>query len=104
MIKPFNKYYVLRITSLHIKKAIDTSIRKTYDRLKDVPSKNEVFETLDVLHKIRKLMEDFEANNKHLYQKPEDNKKDEDETHKTSGHNQKDTVPESGSGDQTTNS
>ena len=40
MIKPFNKYYVLRITSLHIKKAIDTSIRKTYDRLKYVPSKN----------------------------------------------------------------
>ena len=79
MIKPFNKYYVLRITSLHIKKAIDTSIRKTYDRLKDVPSKNEVFETLDVLHKIRKLMEDFESNNKHLYQKPEDNKKDENE-------------------------
>ena len=27
--KPFNKYYVLRITSLHIKKSVDTSIRKT---------------------------------------------------------------------------
>lgn len=76
MIKPFNKYYVLRITSLHIKKAIDTSIRKTYDRLKDVASKNEVFETLDVLHKIRKLMEDFESNNKHLYQRPEEVKEE----------------------------
>mgnify|MGYP003320492285 CR=1 FL=1 len=40
--KPFNKYYVLRITSLHIKKSIDTSIRKTYDRLKDVET-DEVF-------------------------------------------------------------
>ena len=50
--KPFNKYYVLRITSLHIKKSVDTSIRKTYDRLKDVENKQEVFETLDVLHKI----------------------------------------------------
>ena len=84
--KPFNKFYVLRITSLHIKKAIDTSIRKTYDRMKDVLSsgKAEVFETLDVLHKIRKLMEDFEANNKHLYKKPEDTKADtkvEDNTH-----------------------
>tara|TARA_R100001460_G_scaffold62670_1_gene102882 strand:+ start:71 stop:379 length:309 start_codon:yes stop_codon:yes gene_type:complete len=68
--KPFNKYYVLRITSLHIKKSIDTSIRKTYDRLKDVEDKQQVFETLDVLHKIRKMMEDFESNNKHLYQKP----------------------------------
>ena len=37
--KPFNKFYVLRITSLHIKKAIDTSIRKTYDRMKDVENK-----------------------------------------------------------------
>ena len=74
--RPFNKFYVLRITSLHIKKAVDTSIRKTYDRMKDVTPKvkAEVFETLDVLHKIRKLMEDFEANNKHLYKKPEEDK------------------------------
>lgn len=83
MIKPFNKYYVLRITSLHIKKAIDTSIRKTYDRLKDVPSKNEVFETLDVLHKIRKIMEDFESNNKHLYQRPDENKEGVESEDKT---------------------
>ena len=87
MDKPFNKFYVLRITSLHIKKAIDTSIRKTYDRMKDVEDKAEVFETLDVLHKVRKLHEDFETNNKHLYKKPEDNKvevKEENETHKDS--------------------
>ena len=87
MDKPFNKFYVLRITSLHIKKAIDTSIRKTYDRMKDVENKAEVFETLDVLHKVRKLHEDFETNNKHLYKKPEDNKvevKEENETHKDS--------------------
>tara|TARA_B110000977_G_scaffold15929_1_gene19448 strand:+ start:489 stop:797 length:309 start_codon:yes stop_codon:yes gene_type:complete len=74
--KPFNKFYVLRITSLHIKKAIDTSIRKTYDRMKDVENKAEVFETLDVLHKVRKLMEDFESNNKHLYKKPEEVKEE----------------------------
>jgi len=88
--KPFNKFYVLRITSLHIKKAIDTSIRKTYDRMKDVENKAEVFETLDVLHKVRKLHEDFETNNKHLYKKPEDNKvevKEENETHKDSWYN-----------------
>ncbi len=100
--KPFNKYYVLRITSLHIKKSVDTSIRKTYDRLKDVENKQEVFETLDVLHKIRKMMEDFESNNKHLYQKPiEENK---NETHKNTTNNEENTISETGSGDKTTNS
>jgi len=100
--KPFNKYYVLRITSLHIKKSVDTSIRKTYDRLKDVENKQEVFETLDVLHKIRKMMEDFESNNKHLYQKPiEENK---NETYKNTTNNEENTISESGSGDKTANS
>lgn len=98
--KPFNKYYVLRITSLHIKKSIDTSIRKTYDRLKDVENKQEVFETLDVLHKIRKMMEDFESNNKHLYIK----EVSENETHKNTRDNEKSSISESGSGNQTTNS
>jgi len=102
MNKPFNKYYVLRITSLHIKKSIDTSIRKTYDRLKDVENKQEVFETLDVLHKIRKIMEDFESNNKHLYQKPlgEIN----NETYKNNTNNEENTIFESGSGNQTVDS
>ena len=74
--KAFNKYYVLRITSMHIKKAIDNSIRKTYNRLQDAENKMEVFETLDVLHKIRKLMEDFEVANKHLYNNKIENKKE----------------------------
>ena len=100
--KPFNKYYVLRITSLHIKKSVDTSIRKTYDRLQDVDNKVEVFETLDILHKIRKMMEDFESNNKHLYIKPLEEIKNE--THKDNRDNEENTVPESGSGDKTTNS
>ena len=100
--KPFNKYYVLRITSLHIKKSVDTSIRKTYDRLKDVENKQEVFGTLDILHKIRKMMEDFELNNKHLYIKPLEEIKNE--THKDNRDNEKSTVPESGSGNKTTDS
>jgi len=102
MIKPFNKYYVLRITSLHIKKSIDTSIRKTYDRLKDVEDKQQVFETLDVLHKIRKIMEDFESNNKHLYQKPLE--EINNETYKDNRTNEENTISKTGSGDQTTNS
>ena len=93
---------MLRITSLHIKKSVDTSIRKTYDRLKDVDNKIEVFETLDVLHKIRKMMEDFESHNKHLYIKPLQEIKDE--THKDSGDNKENTISGTGSGDKTTNS
>lgn len=102
MDKPFNKYYVLRITSLHIKKSIDTSIRKTYDRLKDVDHKQEVFETLDVLHKIRKMMEDFESNNKHLYQKPLE--EINNETYKNNTSNEENTISESGSGNKTIDS
>jgi hypothetical protein len=100
--KPFNKYYVLRITSLHIKKSVDTSIRKTYDRLQDVDNKVEVFETLDILHKIRKMMEDFESNNKHLYIKPLEEIKNE--THKNNTNNEENTISGSGSGDKTTDS
>ncbi len=100
--KPFNKYYVLRITSLHIKKSIDTSIRKTYDRLKDVEDKQQVFETLDVLHKIRKIKEDYETKNKHLYQKPLE--EINNETYKDNRTNEENTISETGSGDQTTDS
>ena len=100
--KPFNKYYVLRITSLHIKKSVDTSIRKTYDRLKDVENKQEVFETLDILHKIRKMMEDFELNNKHLYIKPLEEIKNE--THKDNRDNKESTISQPGSGDKATDS
>lgn len=67
--KPFSKSHVLKVTSLHIKKAIDNSIRKTFDRLQDRQDKStEIMETLSVLHKMRSMMEDFESHNKHLYQ------------------------------------
>ena len=65
---PFSKSHVLRITSMHVKKAVDTSIRKTHMRLKDKPEQSmDIMETLDVLHRMRALMEDFEKHNKHLY-------------------------------------
>ena len=65
---PFSKSHVLRITSMHVKKAVDTSIRKTHMRLKDKPEQSmEIIETLDILHRMRTMMEDFEKHNKHLY-------------------------------------
>ena len=66
--KPFSKAHVLRITSMHMKRAIDKSIRKTFVRMGDKPEKGvEIMETLDVLHKMRAMLEEFEDNNKQLY-------------------------------------
>jgi hypothetical protein len=47
-------------------------------------------------------MEDFESNNKHLYIKPLEEIKDE--THKNNRINEENTISETGSGDQTTDS
>jgi len=68
---PFSKTFVLKTTSRHIRRSVDISIRKSYDRMSDFPGdsakKQEIFETLDVLHKMRKLMDDFQEHNKHLF-------------------------------------
>ena len=65
---PFSKSHVLKVTSMHLKKCIDKSIRKTYSRMNDRQDKGlEIFETLDVLHKMRAMIEGFETSNQHLY-------------------------------------
>lgn len=67
-IKPFSKSYVLRITARHMRKDIDMSIRKTFERIKDFdgnPEKSlEVFETLSTLHAMRRNLDEFQAANK----------------------------------------
>lgn len=51
-----------------MRKAIDISIRKTFDRLKDFEGDQEkgaeVFETLAKLHGLRKMVDDFQLVNK----------------------------------------
>jgi hypothetical protein len=78
---PFSKEFVLKTTFRHMRKSVDISIRKTFDRMKDFTSdpskKAEIFETLDVLHKTRKLLDDFQLNNKHLFSDKDDNTKGE---------------------------
>jgi hypothetical protein len=78
---PFDKGFVLQTTLRNMKKDIDFSSRKTFDRFKDfsdesnemhVEKRTEIFETLDVLNKMHKLLDDFQDNNKHLF----DNNKD----------------------------
>lgn len=69
--KPFSMSYVLRTTAKHMKRDIDLSIRKTFDRVAefaDDPVKSkEVFETLSTLHSMRKQLEDFQAANAAIF-------------------------------------
>lgn len=69
--KPFSKAFVLKTTARHMRRSIDISIRKSFERLpefKDNPEKvKEVMETLDVLHRQRKALDEFQEQNKHLY-------------------------------------
>lgn len=62
---PFNMGYVLKTTARHMRKSIDISIRKTFDRLPEFvsdPEKSvEVFKTLAILHKMRKTLDDFQS-------------------------------------------
>jgi hypothetical protein len=61
--KPFSKGYILRTTVRHCHKAIDMSIRKTFDRIPefadDETKTREAFDTLNVLHVFKKLIDDF---------------------------------------------
>jgi hypothetical protein len=65
--KPFSKQYVLKVTAKHMRKSIDISIRKTFERIKDFDGdqekSQEVFETLSLLHALRKQLDDFQLEN-----------------------------------------
>jgi len=63
--KPFSMGYVLRTTAKHMRKSIDISIRKTFERVSefsaDQQKSKEIFETLSVLHMMRKQLDDFQS-------------------------------------------
>ena len=63
-IKPFSQGYVLRATAKHMRKDVDISIRKTFERVKDfdgnAEKSKEVFQTLSILHAMRKQLDDFQ--------------------------------------------
>lgn len=64
---PFTKSHVLRATAKHMRKSIDISIRKTFNRVKDFDGNSEksqeVFETLSILHQMREQLDDFQRTN-----------------------------------------
>lgn len=69
--KPFSKGYVLRVTAKHMRKSIDISIRKTFERIKDfdgdVEKSREVFDALAVLHDMRRKLDAFQVENKNSF-------------------------------------
>ena len=70
-VKPFSMGYVLRTTAKHMRKSIDISIRKTYERIKefegDQVKSQEIFKTLAQLHAMRKQLDDFRLANKEQF-------------------------------------
>jgi len=71
VIKPFSQAYVLRTTAKHMRKSIDISIRKTFERVADFADdqekSEEVFKTLAVLHALRAQIDDFQLKNKEKF-------------------------------------
>jgi len=67
-IKPFSMGYVLRTTAKHMRKSVDISIRKTFERVAEFDGNKEksqeVFQTLSALHQLRKQLDDFQEANK----------------------------------------
>jgi len=66
--KPFSKGYVLRTTAKHMRKSIDISIRKTFERIAEFDGNQkksqEIFETLATLHDMKKSVDEFQSCNK----------------------------------------
>lgn len=64
-IKPFSMGYVLRTTAKNMRKSIDISIRKTFERVSEFSDNKdkstEVFKTLSYLHTMRKNLDDFQS-------------------------------------------
>lgn len=68
---PFSKSFVMKTTFRHMKRSIEISISKSFERLKDFENESdtgkEIIETLSVLHTLNKVLEEFQDNNKHLF-------------------------------------
>lgn len=68
---PFSKSFVMKTTFRHMRRSVDISIRKSFERFQDFDKDSEVgkeiMETLSVLHTVRKVLDDFQENNKHLF-------------------------------------
>ena len=54
-----------------MRRSVDISIRKSFERFQDFENDSdtgkEIMETLSVLHTVRKIMDDFQEENSHLF-------------------------------------
>jgi len=61
----------MRTTMRHMRRSVDISIRKSFERFQDFDNDSEtgkeIMETLSVLHTIRKMIDDFQEENPHLF-------------------------------------
>ena len=61
----------MRTTFRHMRRSVDISIRKSFERFQDFENDSdtgkEIMETLSVLHTVRKIMDDFQEENSHLF-------------------------------------
>ena len=68
---PFSRSFVMRTTFRHMKRSIEISINKSFERLKDFDNDSstgkEIIETLSVLHTLNKVLDEFQEQNKHLF-------------------------------------
>jgi len=68
---PFSKAFAMKTTFRHMRRSVDISIRKSFERFQDFDKNSEagkeIMETLSVLHTVRKVLDDFQENNKHLF-------------------------------------
>jgi hypothetical protein len=71
MDKPFSKAFVMRTTFRHMRRSVDISIRKSFERFQDFDNDSktgkEIMETLSVLHSCRKMLDDFQEANPKLF-------------------------------------
>jgi hypothetical protein len=65
--RPFDIGYVLRTTAKHIRKSVNISIRKTFERKaefeNDPVKQAEIFETLAHLHGMLKWLDEYQRTN-----------------------------------------
>ena len=61
----------MRTTMRHMRRSVDISIRKSFERFQDFDNDSEtgkeIMETLSVLHSVRKMIDDFQEENPHLF-------------------------------------
>lgn len=70
--KPFSKTFVMKTTFRHMRRSVDISIGKSFERFQDFDNNSkagrEIMETLSTLYTVKKILDDFQKNNPELFE------------------------------------